>query len=174
MAKDPLPLDFGSNKPFYVYLYRDPRRGKKRRPIYVGKGTVARRRRGDAHWRTGATNEGLAAALNEIRAAGREPEIEVVAWFDDESAALALERALIAKIGRREIDTGPLFNLSPGGEHRGTPGQVEQLAFEAAEKLGKPFTAEVACYVYNVALAEDLTLAQLGNRLRLFSLPGEN
>ena len=107
MAKDPLSLDFGSDKPFYVYLYRDPRPRKRRQPIYVGKGTVANGR-ADEHWRTRSHNSDLAAILDEVRAVGLEPEIEIVGWFDEESPALKCERSFIAKLGRRISNEGPL------------------------------------------------------------------
>jgi hypothetical protein len=112
MATDPLPLDFGSDKPFYVYLYRDPRRGKKRQPIYVGKGTVKHGRAEGDH----NHNILLVRLLNKIMTAGLEPIIEVVAWFDSENDALALERRLIKRIGRRDLGKGPLANLTDGGD----------------------------------------------------------
>ena len=43
------------------------------------------------------------------------------------------------------------------------PGKTERAALEAVHKMGEPSTNDVACYVYNVALAEDLTLAQQGS-----------
>jgi hypothetical protein len=115
MAVDNLPMDFGRDKPFYVYLYRDPRPGKKHQPFYVGKGT-AKHRRADVHWTEHASNQILGRILQKLRDAGLAPEIEIIAWFDDESAALSCERTLIAKIGRRNLKEGPLANLTDGGD----------------------------------------------------------
>lgn len=113
MAVDTLPMDFGRDKPFYVYLYRDPRRGKRLQPIYVGKGTVANRR-ADSHWRWFSHNQILRSILAKIRQAGLKPEIEVVGWFDTEESALRCESALIKNIGRRNLGEGPLANLQDG------------------------------------------------------------
>lgn len=115
MATDTLSLDFGRDKPFYVYLYRDPRPKKKNVPIYVGKGTVAHGR-ADSHWLHGTHNSILVKMFALFRKAGIQPRIEIVAWFDDEDAALSLERALIKRFGRRDMDTGSLANMTDGGE----------------------------------------------------------
>jgi hypothetical protein len=40
LAHDPLPLDFGRDKEFCVYVYRDPRH-RRLEPIYVGEGQSA-------------------------------------------------------------------------------------------------------------------------------------
>lgn len=110
MATDTLPMDFGRDKPIYVYLYRDPRPGKHRQPIYVGKGT-AKHGRADEHWRKKSHNRLLQAILNKIKAADLVPEIEIVAWFDEEIPALEFEATLIKRIGRRNMGEGPLANL---------------------------------------------------------------
>src|SRR5690348_40900 len=102
MATDTLSPDFGGDKKFYVYLYRDPRPSKQNQPIYVGKGTASRGR-AEFHWKRRAENSFLAALLEKIRDAGLAPLIEIVAWFDEEEAAFDLERALIAKFGRRDL-----------------------------------------------------------------------
>lgn len=96
LAADPLPLDFGRNKEFCVYVYRDPRPGKKRAAIYVGKGQT--KVRPTQHWRTGTSNKEFATTLKEIRDAGLEPIVELVAFFDDERTALATEKVLIGKL----------------------------------------------------------------------------
>ena len=48
MATDPLALDFGRDKRFCVYIYRDPRPRWRREPFYVGKGLT--KIRPDIHW----------------------------------------------------------------------------------------------------------------------------
>ena len=98
LAVDPLSLDFGRNKPWCVYIYRDPRRGQRRAPIYVGKGQT--RNRPEAHWNHGSHNKQLERTLGEIREAGLQPIIELVGFFDSESDALALEKELIARYSR--------------------------------------------------------------------------
>jgi hypothetical protein len=98
---------------FYVYVYRDPRPGKNRVPIYVGKGSSSRFR---VHWDVGAKNPFLRNILGAIRALALLPEIEFVDWFDHEDDAFAAEVELIAKYGRRDKGQGTLANLTDGGE----------------------------------------------------------
>jgi hypothetical protein len=129
MAIDTLPMDFGSDKPFYIYVYRDTRPRKKLAPIYVGKGAV-RNGRADVHWRSGASNKMLQRILDKIRAAGLDPAIEIVGWFDDEDAAFACEVELIRRFGRRNNRTGSLANYTDGGEGRAG----YKLSPEAVEK----------------------------------------
>lgn len=74
MADDGVPPAAGSGK-FYVYVYRDPRPGKNRQPIYVGKGIGDR---AELHWRWRCANPFLAQVLGKIRGAGLAPTIEIV------------------------------------------------------------------------------------------------
>lgn len=116
IAIDPLSLDFGSNKTFCVYLYRDPRRGKRKSPIYVGKGKLETRR-ASVHWKKDNPNNPLLnAVLTKIRANGLRPIVEYVAFFDDEDEAFRLERNLIKRYGRRDLKTGTLCNFTDGGQ----------------------------------------------------------
>jgi hypothetical protein len=115
LAIDPLPLAFSGGKAFVVYIYRDPRRRKKKQPIYVGKGTVAQNRP-DTHWYGYNDNPFLNRVLAKIRGAGLVPIIEIYAGFDNEADAFKCEIALIAQFGRRDLGTGTLCNLTDGGE----------------------------------------------------------
>ena len=100
---------------YYVYIYRDPRPDKNGQPIYVGKGDASRGR-AYVHVRQGSHNQVLNRVIAKIKAAGCEPIIDIFERFDDEAAAFATERALIAKFGRRCDGTGTLCNFSIGGE----------------------------------------------------------
>jgi len=133
MAIDTLSLDFGRDKPFYVYLYRDPRPRRGKRPIYVGKGTASQAR-ADIHWRHGTHNPILKRLFAKFRRANLEPIIEVIAWFDREDEAFALERALIEKFGRRDKNTGPLANMTSGGEGASNPSPETRARLSAATK----------------------------------------
>ena len=170
LAVDPLPLDFSGGKPFYVYLYRDPRPGKKRVPIYVGKGTVARKR-ADTHWRqlhwkrTARTNLFFAAVLQKILDDGLEPIVETVGWFDTEIDAFAIERKLIARLGRRNLGRGPLCNLTDGGE--GGAGLIvspETRAKLSGALLGRTFSPEHRANLSASSLGKPLNDKQLAAR----------
>lgn len=126
MARDALPL-FAGNGEFYVYVYIDPRPGRKLAPIYVGKGTASR---ADFHLRRGAANPILAAILSKIRKTNMMPTVDIVGRFDSEDDAFALERALIAKFGRRDKKTGTLANMTDGGD--GLTGHIPSAKARAA------------------------------------------
>lgn len=96
---------------FYVYTFFDPRNGC---PIYVGKGLCGSGRHGD-HFRE-PTNIILERKLSKITALGLRPRVEIDAVFDIEMVAYERERELIASYGRIDLATGPLCNLTDGGE----------------------------------------------------------
>ncbi len=134
MAIDTLSLDFGRDKPFYVYVYRDPRPGKRNAPIYVGKGLAANGR-ADLHWKYKSHNPILNAIFAKIRKLNLEPAVEIVGWFDVEDQAFALEIALIERFGRRDIKTGSLANLTTGGE--GSAGRSDEINARIAESVSR-------------------------------------
>ena len=98
---------------FYVYVYRDPRPTKDRRPVYVGKGS---KNRMNHHWSRGNTgNKPFNDWLTMLRRAKLEPIIEIVAEFEDEFESHLHECSLIDLYGRRDMKAGPLFNRTDGG-----------------------------------------------------------
>jgi hypothetical protein len=99
-------------KQFYVYVYRDPRPGKRRQPFYVGKG-CGRRSHRPPELRKNAL---LTNVIAKLLAVQLEPIIEIVARFKNETSAFAAEKRLIKRYGRRDIGTGPLCNMTDGGE----------------------------------------------------------
>jgi hypothetical protein len=101
---------------YYVYVIRDPRSGKRKAPIYVGKGEGDRawehwKKFGDKH-----PNEILARIFAKCKKLGLIPPVEVVARFETSAAAFVHEIALIAKYGRLCNGTGTLCNMTPGGD----------------------------------------------------------
>jgi hypothetical protein len=71
------------------------------------------------------------------------PEVEMIGIFYDEQQALLKERELIVAYGRRNLKTGPLANLSWGGE--GPSGYVpteETKVKHRAKMLGRKWTPE--------------------------------
>ena len=103
------------SKRFYVYVIRDPRPGKRKVPIYAGKG---QKHRAYDHLREQVhRNPILWNKIAKIRACGLEPIVEKVKHFgDNETQAFAFEKRLIAKFGRIDLGTGTLCNLTDGGE----------------------------------------------------------
>ena len=99
---------------FYVYIYKDPRPTKNQQVVYVGKGT------GDRawyHWNNRVRhNKGFGAFLALLRREKLEPVIEIIKDGLDEAEAFYEEMRLIALYGRRDLNTGTLFNLTDGGE----------------------------------------------------------
>jgi hypothetical protein len=102
-----------NQKPFYVYVYRDPRRGKRREPIWVGKG-----KNGRAFYHLSHTdgNTLFQCKLAKIRSAKLKPLIKIVRRFNTAKQALTYETQLIKKYGRINLGTGSLCNFSDGGE----------------------------------------------------------
>lgn len=115
MASDTFTLKITSDKPFYCYMYCDPRPDKNNQPIYVGKGVVVSRR-AEYHWIKGTSNSLFRKVLDKIRLAGLVPLIRIIAYCDTNDEACFIEMGMISKIGRRNLSTGPLTNLTDGGE----------------------------------------------------------
>jgi hypothetical protein len=92
----------------YVYELRDPHTGE---PMYVG---VGQGKRIDDHYRMAECHQNvdLGAALVAL---GTKPDAREVQYFATRREAFAFERVLIAKYGRRDLGTGPLYNRHKGG-----------------------------------------------------------
>lgn len=97
-----------SDNIFYVYLYRD----ENGIPIYVGKGKGQRAwyhlKRKDKHPFT--------HKLNKMRRLGYNPQPEMICISMSEELALHLEETVIKTLGRVDLGTGTLLNLTDGGE----------------------------------------------------------
>ena len=138
---------------FYCYVYLDPRHpgdykyvlpsGKivkfKFRPFYVGKGKGNR-----AYAHLGCALRGYRTnKIKAIRKAGLEPLVLVTTKLFTEAIALAGEIDLISGIGRLDIGTGPLTNLTDGGE--GLAGVIksdESLKKQVASRKGYKHSQE--------------------------------
>lgn len=119
---------------YFVYVFLDPTRpgdfayGDLRfpaEPFYVGKGS-GRRLQWHRYDPKPTRNRIKWGIIERIRRAGMEYGIAYVAEGLTEEDAFALEVRAIAAIGRRNRDTGPLANLTDGGE--GTSGWVPSEA----------------------------------------------
>lgn len=104
---------------FYVYQLARP----DGTPFYIGKGTGRRL----FHHEIEARGPGRSHKLNTIRLLqreGQEIHYSVVAFFDCEIECHAFEVSEIKRIGRFDLKTGLLTNLTAGGE--GTVGLSEE------------------------------------------------
>lgn len=120
---------------FYVYVYRDPRPAKNNQPVYIGKGTGDRDL---SHWSKGSHNKPFQDFLAHIKRKGLVSLPERVLETESESEAFAKEIELIALYGRRNTNTGTLFNLTDGGE--GASGAIrseEEKEFLRGSSLDK-------------------------------------
>jgi hypothetical protein len=98
---------------FYVYIYRDPRPTKNNQPVYVGKGTGDR---DISHWSKGSHNKPFQDFISHLKQRGFVAPCQRVLETDSEAEAFVKEIELIALYGRRNTNTGTLFNLTDGGE----------------------------------------------------------
>lgn len=96
---------------FYVYVMRRPN-GE---PFYVGKGC---RRRIASHERDALNGvDGLRHRyIKKIWRSGSLVDYDIIGYYATEMEAFAEETALIARLGRRKLGSGPLINLTDGGE----------------------------------------------------------
>ena len=101
-------------KQFYTYLYFN-----QQTPIYVGKGYGDRV---TIHL-TNKTNKNqyFCNKVKKMIREGNEPIIKIIN-VNNEIEAFELEILLIKLIGRKDLGTGPLLNLTDGGE--GTTGHI--------------------------------------------------
>lgn len=111
---------------FYVYGLFDPSSGI---PFYIGKGSG---RRATQH--VGVARRGSHLPVHKkIRSMDVDPEIKILSNGLSEPDAYELEELAISTIGRRRDKSGPLLNLSTGGEG-GMSGHTVILTQEQAEK----------------------------------------
>ena len=124
---------------FYVYVYRDPRPSKNNQPVYVGKGTGDRDL---SHWSKGSHNKPFQDFISHLKQRGFVAPCQRVLETESEAEAFAKEVELIALYGRRNMNTGTLFNLTDGGE--GATGAVrsaaekEVLRIDSLDKWQRP------------------------------------
>ena len=116
------------NNEYYCYVLLDPRRPGKYEyknfqfefePYYVGKGKGWRfHRHFTKHESDRDYNNIKFGKIRKIRAAGFDPSkyYVLVIKDTDETSAFNLEKSLISYIGRLDLKTGPLANLTEGGD----------------------------------------------------------
>lgn len=98
----------------YVYSLADPQSGE---VFYIGKGQGKRAWQHEVNTRRGTEKNHLKAQrIRQILSAGLSVDVEVIASFDTAAEALALERALIERLGEG------LTNIAGGRQCRLTVG----------------------------------------------------
>jgi len=103
---------------FYTYIYYDPSRNNE--PFYVGKGIKQRA------WKHlfRKNMHPFTQRLQLLKRNNIKPIIGLYAGLDEELAHL-VEMELITKFGRKDLNLGPLLNLTDGGE--GNAGKIISL-----------------------------------------------
>lgn len=112
---------------FCTYLYKDPKNGI---PIYVGEGTLER----PFHHLKRNPKSHADYLLRKRMRDGFNPQ-PIIIPAPSKADAQEMEALLIEMIGRRDLGTGPLLNLRPGGISREwTPAQCEAQRQRQIEK----------------------------------------
>jgi len=136
---------------FYVYVYRDPRPLKLNQPVYVGKGTG---NRDISHWSKGSHNKPFQDFISHLKLRGYVALCTHEIETEDEAEAFAKEIELIALYGRRNLNTGTLFNLTNGGE--GGSGAIRSPEDRAVTKFHATANWKLTEYQQKVAAGQRL------------------
>jgi len=98
------------NKQYYTYIYSDPRTLV---PFYVGKGS-GNRCYVHLNEKHKHANVWFGRKIKKIKREGLKPLVEKI-YVSSEYYSLELEKGLIKKFGRKDLNTGTLLNLNEGG-----------------------------------------------------------
>jgi hypothetical protein len=127
---------------FYIYIYLDPRKSGRYcyndicfllEPIYIGKGINFRFK--EHRWNR---NPFFKNKINKIKRLKLEPIVFKLYENLNEEKSFELETKLIKEIGRLDLGTGPLVNMTDGGE--GSSGKI--LSEETKKKMSDSQSGE--------------------------------
>lgn len=143
---------------YYVYIYLDPRKQGEYNfddikldyePIYVGKG---QKKRAWKHLKENKENPGFSYKIKKIqRTLGIDPIILIFRKHLCEDEALKLECDLIRRIGRRDLNTGTLCNLTDGGDGHPSPNEYTRYKASQYNVMKRPEFRERMCGESNMA-----------------------
>lgn len=128
-ASDVLALIKAESRRFYVYLLCRP----DGTPFYVGVGTGRRLLDHAIFARRPSLDSHKLRVIRALWCRGEDIRYEIAAWFEDRGRAEMREAEIIAQIGRRDLRTGPLTNVTAGGE--GAPSPGDEVLTRRSESL---------------------------------------
>ena len=134
-----------SNQPFYTYAHYTANSNE---IFYVGKGSKKRawsNKDRTKHWHNIVSKHGII--------------VKIIAYFYRSEDALSFERQLILLIGRLNVSTGPLINLTDGGV--GVAGMSHSL--QSKNLISKSLKHQHAAGIRTKAYAK-IALAQTGSK----------
>jgi group I intron endonuclease len=111
---------------YYVYVYQDVTKPCKihieelgicflYEPFYIGKGKGERYKSHLLQYKLNIKSH-LSSKIKRLKSIGFEPHIEKIFQELTESQSFDFEKKLILKLGKRKDKTGPLVNITDGGE----------------------------------------------------------
>lgn len=136
------------NNEYYCYVLLDPRRPGKHsylnyqfdfEPYYVGKGKGWRlNRHFTKHESDRDYNNIKFGKIRKIRSAGFDPSkyFSIIIKDSSEEDVFSMEKTLISNIGRLDLKTGPLSNLTEGGD--GTSHLLPKIKGKTYEEIYGP------------------------------------
>lgn len=139
---------------YYVYVYLDPRKPEIKsypdigisflyEPIYIGKGKGKRcfYHLNKTKKKITIDNQWLQNKINKILSDNLEPFIFKIAYFENEKDAFEFEKLAIITIGRLDLNTGSLVNLTDGGRE---PKNLSKATYErlSLAHLGKTLSSD--------------------------------
>lgn len=108
---------------YEIYVYLDPRKPGTYTygdicfsfcPVYVGKGSIKWKRK-YIHLKR-SNNKRLRNLMHTLSIIKLQPVIQSIIQNISEKEALLKEKQIISMIGRKDLNTGPLYNFTDGGE----------------------------------------------------------
>ena len=141
---------------FYVYVLLNPSRGDE--PFYVGKGSGYRVR--NHYCPSGLKSKSYKNhIIKQYRELGFEDKFDFLDEGLTEDEANIRETFHILRIGRKVDDSGPLVNLSTGGE--GTSGHSTPRTEEWKRKISEAHKGKI----FSAATRERMSKANVGRKL---------